>query len=437
MTAEIRDAVRRNRKRGGLFALGSVLVAALIAVVVPALAAVGDPIPPASIPGGVTPTEINNGGQNNDCTFVGSQAPISWRIENPTTSTRTQTFNGRPVTLALTMTSGGKLLEFTVTGAVARDVVVKGGTNSAWYAYASPRSSDGNLHAPKKSANTLYQVSQTTFCLAQVGTVAGTVFRDSNESTTKDSFESGQNGWTVTLYANGGPVASTQTATVGGVDGSYRFENQPLGVEYTVCETAPAGSGTWGQTVPAGNTHCAASGEEPAGHRFTLDSASYTANFGNVPTATATCSAPSGIPGEYEFSVACASKLVGKEFVVSTWTDNGQFANLHPVGSLTGAKISIAEKIYFDYPTNSQNALTIYYDDTPPYGDVRTVMKLCIYDPLAPGEDFVFADGFDPVASPVLPSGETSCMIRNSEGSGGTYVAMVYTEEDGWRGTTD
>jgi hypothetical protein len=435
MTAEIRDAVRRNRKRGVAAAIGGVVVAALIAVVVPALAAVGDAIPPASVPGNVTPTEINNGGQNNDCAFVGSGAPITWRIENPTTSTRTQTFNGRPVTLALEVTSGGQKLKFTVTGAVARDVIVKGGANSAWYVYNPARASDGNLHAPKKSGNNLFQISHTTFCLAQVGTIAGTVFQDSNESGAQDSFEGGQNGWTVSLYASGNPVATTQTATIGGVAGSYRFVEQPLGVEYTVCETPPASSGSWAQTVPTGNAHCTGSGEEPAGHRFTLNTASATAIFGNVPTATATCAAPSGIAGTYEFSVACASKLVGEEFVVSAWTDNGQFVNLHPVDDLSGAQVSIAEKINFTFSGSNQNPLIVFYDDTKPYGDAdKKAMKFCLYDPLEPGSEFVFADGFDPIANPVLPPGETSCMIRNTEIAGGTYVANVYTEEDGWRG---
>ena len=94
----VRQAVRKHRARTLLAVLAVVAIGAGTAVVVPALAGVGDAAPPASDPGGITPTEINNGGQNNDCAFVGSAALISWRITSPATGTYTQVFNNRTVT---------------------------------------------------------------------------------------------------------------------------------------------------------------------------------------------------------------------------------------------------------------------------------------------------------------------------------------------------
>ena len=166
------------------------------------------------------------------------------------------------------------------------------------------------------------------FCLAQVGTIQGTVFKDSNENAAKDTFEPVQSGWTVTLRS-GSTVIGTRVTDA---SGAYTFGDQALGTTYTVCETAPAASGDWGQTTPAANAYCPS--PLTTGHQFMLDTAIRVADFGIVPVVTAPCDETVG-PAVYQFNRNCVSAQPTKTFVVSTWVDASgkQFVNLHPAGS--------------------------------------------------------------------------------------------------------
>lgn len=69
------------------------------------------------------------------------------------------------------------------------------------------------------------------------GRISGTVFRDDNVNTSRDSGEIGLGGVTITLYDNLGIIVAITTT---GPDGSYNFPNLPPG-DYTVVETDPTG----------------------------------------------------------------------------------------------------------------------------------------------------------------------------------------------------
>jgi hypothetical protein len=152
MSQQVGKAYRKHRGALAVLALVA-LVAGLVLAVLPAGAAT------------VTPTKIDTGGQNDDCAFVGSAAPKSFRIVNPVTGVFIDPATG--TSFSLKVTGGGKTLEFSISGASASDVVIKGGTNSNWYDYdgasSSPVFGDTELTAPPKG-NTFYAISHTTFC---------------------------------------------------------------------------------------------------------------------------------------------------------------------------------------------------------------------------------------------------------------------------------
>lgn len=439
MTAGIRNVVRRNRRRGVAAALAVATTAALIAVVVPASAQAPEIPPPSGAD--VMPTVANTGGQDNDCQFVGSNAQYSYRFQTPQTGTFETSVGGSPVTFTLRLykVSGEQFLDYTIDGAVALDVVVKGGSDSAHYdneaSQAGPLAADTKLHATRSTTGSkkLYDVSHTTFCLSRLGTISGTVYEDANESQAKNTFEPGLEGWTVTLYAAGEAVATDLTDANGG----YSFPGQTLGTEYTVCVTAP--EGTWAQTTPTGNSYCAASPQPepgPAGHRFTLASPTQTADFGNIRTFFKTCGVKTEIPGKIEVYFSCTTDPENPpEFVISAWTEivDGvplERRNVHPLSQQTG-QVPVVVKAYFSFEGTAQNPLTQYYDDLPPYdGQNAKVLQQCTSDPIKPGTDF---DLVDPSADP-RPADETSCLARKLTISGGSEIIWVFTKEDGWIG---
>jgi uncharacterized protein (DUF2141 family) len=102
--------------------------------------------------------------------------------------------------------------------------------------------------------------------------ISGSKFNDVNGNGQWDIGEPGLQGWTVTLYDDGGTGALlnhqlNQTTTA--ADGSYSFTNLPP-TNYKLCETPQTG---WTQTYPAANDGCnlvtvALSGHEYSGNNF-------------------------------------------------------------------------------------------------------------------------------------------------------------------------
>ena len=147
---------------------------------------------------------VNLGGQPGDCPAVGSTAGYEFRVVNPKTGSFTDPATGVTFKLVVDNTRA----EFVVTGAAVEDVVIKGGAKSAHYDYLAggprqPVTWDKNLHAQPKGSS-YYSVSQMSFCYSRVATIAGDVWRDSNENQAKDGFEAFQQDWTVNLYKAGG-----------------------------------------------------------------------------------------------------------------------------------------------------------------------------------------------------------------------------------------
>lgn len=285
------------------------LVAVLIAAV-PVWAGSGDPTGPLTTDKGVRATERDLGGQPNDCPAVGSSATYEYRIESPQDGQFTDNQAGFPVVFTLDKykTGGNEFFDWDITGASVRDVVVKGGSNSAHFDYVDPAhdstwaggavtSDDGN-HATEKSGNKLYAVSHVSFCYSVVGTISGNKWHDNDTDGTQDpSFEIGLTGWTIYLYDGATLVATTTT----GAGGNYSFDDVPLGADYTVCEgieTPSAGAGdgvfSWAQSDLSSSTWsttaCPA-GVEPGGHNVTLDGDASGLNFGNHLQVSVDCSA--------------------------------------------------------------------------------------------------------------------------------------------------
>jgi hypothetical protein len=167
--------------------LGAGLVLALIASLAVAAATVlpagaGDG---AATVAGVQPTEVNLGGQPNDCAAVGSTADHELRIENPQDG---NTYNGPDgASITLTVASNDKHMDFVLAGgSVVFDVIVKGGQKSAHFDYSSTDvpgrvTADQELHAPTKGGGSnLFSISHVSFCYEE--TVCGQTLAASNSS---------------------------------------------------------------------------------------------------------------------------------------------------------------------------------------------------------------------------------------------------------------
>jgi hypothetical protein len=391
---------------------------------------------PAGATGGasernVAPTIVPLGGESGDCDRVGSTARYEFRIVTPKTKVYTDPATG--VKFGLTVKSSGMLLDFTVTGAAAEDVIIKGGTQSTHYDYLAggplePVTWDNNLHAPPKGSS-YYGVSHATFCYSKVGTIAGNVWQDSNENQAKDGFEDPQAGWTISLYAPGGtaPYRTTTTDAVG----HYEFKLVPLGRQYTLCERKPETDTTeWGQTTPTTPVCSSLGTNEAKGHQFTPTADALDKNFGNVQTVTLSCSSPSGPVTNGNYTVQLGGegfcgKTGSQEYVFESYTDPNQVANFHPQGTVTG-QVSVVERLIWAIP-NTQSSL-LRYDDDVTNGIQLRDMLYCNLDPRVAGSDFNLA-----TITGVLPGDHTSCLITSTEKAGGTRVDFVYSSVDGYR----
>ncbi len=489
MTDHVRTSYRRHRKATWIFLVA--LAAGALAAVLPALGAVGDPIPPASKPAGVTPTVVEIGGSNFDCTGntggVGPAGLSTFQVPNPPQSQASVTYNSTNtanmttplpsgVSFTLKGLSGpdkGKFFAFQATGASVFHVGVKGGNDQAWYNYTTPHpggvtadgtESNGNvsnssgLHATK-TMNNFNVASYATFCYKRASTISGRVFLDNDGDGAFDASgtppDAGQNGWTVTLFntsSGGSPVPLTTPSPSSAPAGSYTF-TVPIGSNYKVCVQPPADSGTWDQTAPSGTDCSGVSSALPAGRVITNLQSPGASNqdFGVQATIEASCIeefGPEGAPAGSEI-VDYKAQLTNpdggtdcKPAVVMYSFDDlsaNPYAIIHPTASADpDDPYWVVERLRMKVAGGAQNPVTLKYDDTPFYGDAYTPMKMCTADPRATGEEFAL--GEDPTN--VMPPGmtayggpETTCMIQSTDFPSGNlpynYEAYIATIVDG------
>ncbi len=193
----------------------------------------------------------------------------------------------------LTISTGqqkDKFLDFTVTGARVTFVGIKGGVDTALYDYRSkqPATADKGLHATLQSGTSLYNISNTTFCLQPaVGSISGRVFNDANGNGDDNS----ESGLVRTVRAYLGSATTASASTTSAADGSYTLSGLAAGT-YRVCST----SGGWVQTAPKPlNTSCTGSGEGASGASVALvANGSGSASFGFYQTASISGSVVNG-----------------------------------------------------------------------------------------------------------------------------------------------
>jgi hypothetical protein len=138
------------------------------------------------------------------------------------------------------------------------------------------------IYAPNGISLTAGQDStDNNFGNFQNASISGYKFNDLNGNGQWDISESGLQGWTITLYDNGGSGAllNHQVAqTTTGANGIYSFTNLPP-TNYKVCETPQTG---WTQTYPSANDGCNLVTVALSGHEYTNN------NFGNQGRGTIT-----------------------------------------------------------------------------------------------------------------------------------------------------
>jgi hypothetical protein len=453
----------------GLVGVG-VVAGLLTLVVLPALASTpGTAVPPPST-SGVTPIDVNTGGQSNDCAIFyagnpSAQPAYQFRIANPKSQKYTTTVNGATVsfTLALNPTDAqgqpangsNKYVDFTSTGAKIVDVGIKGGADETRYNYAGQTGgfvvADGALHAPAQSTvsptdptpTQLYSISNLTFCF-NIGSVSGTVYTDVNENATNDSGDTPLAGWTVRLYRGvttnqpgGGTVIGTTTSAA---DGTYRMSvGFDPNLTYRVCEAPPSGTWAQSQPLPTSPNRCAGPGERSKGYEVvpppSLDATGL--DFGNVGAIPAPCpAAPFGTnTATYAVQLAACKSSV---FAFHSGTQGGKPFSQVWASDQTQALVPLVEQITWPYdPTLGQNQYTVIYNDVFPFTGPSRVMQYCLLDPRTNGTGLVLASPYnqDSNKNLVLPAGETSCLITSTESASGSFVAYVFTDEDGWRST--
>ncbi len=455
MTQNVRSAYRRHRRgTAGVVALLA-LAAGLVFAVLPAGAA------NAPSGQGVTPTVVTLGGQSADCAAVASTGAREFRVVNPQDG-QTYTDPATGATFALTVDTDQIFLGFTITGALAYDVVIKGGTKSTHYDYAAATvgavPSDTLLHAPPKG-NTYFAVSHITFCYSTGATISGTVFHDLNGNGVKDTgasntpVEVAQAGWTVKLYSSTASLIATATTLA---NGTYSFANVPLGQQYTVCESAPStdpwvqSGGSWGQSVPTTTpTACATGSQEPRGWQLTVSS-NAAKDFGNVQTKTIGCGGSASTTGysvqlgndaASNVSTANCDKTAAQEYVIETWTVGSQFFFKfvpYPAPA-SAAEVLLVEKLTSTFDASLGQTSKLLYDDDESDGLNFVDVPYCKLDPRDPNVVGGLTLGPNVASGAVLPAGATSCLIESTQVADPTTankvnrLDFVFSTVDGFR----
>jgi hypothetical protein len=256
--------------RGADRSLGRITIAAVVMLtlltasfvvvtsVLPAGAGAG--LPSAA---GVQPTQVDLGGQPNDCPAVGSSATYELRINNPQTGTFAA---GAPagVSFDLTVSGNDKEFDFTVNGpVVVFDIVVKGGSKSTHFDYlgstVGPVNADQALHGPTKgNGSNLFSLSHVSFCFEDAVELSGTVLFDANADANL-SADTPEEGRVVRAYVGGSEAASATTDA----QGDYSLFVPPGGT-VLVCEDLRDGYIQIGS--PSGVACSGINGAEPAGY---------------------------------------------------------------------------------------------------------------------------------------------------------------------------
>lgn len=489
MTQQVRKSYRNHRK-GTWAAVLVVLVAVALAIVLPATASHPGSIAPDSEPLGALAITWNSGGGGTfSCSAGGAVATNQFLLPSPSSGTYEATAtNGQKVKIGIAISTGrntvkDKYLSFRIVGGLISDVGIKGGTTVATYDYGSaagtwaeadgfgPNLSDSGtynestgkvegmqadtnadggagLHAPRDNSGNLYSISQLTICYEPVVKISGYVYRDTNGSGTKESTEVGLGGRTVNLSDGTVATSSSSSSTLGLYEALV-----PPGT-YTLCSPAQTGEV---QTQPAPSTSCSGVGGygptnyttnttgQDFGFAGGVEGACATSSSNPLSSSLGDPSAGATVIAKFQ-SVAGNCKVLGSDLVFTTYTENGvRVARLSPVGSLGGTCTLasglgcqiVAQQITWNLSSTSPDTSALRYDD-PPYGaagDPR-LMKFCLKDPLDPaGTDGVtlraVGTGYYPVD--VLPTGETSCLIKTTQGPGPSpkRIDQVYSAYDG------
>ena len=297
---------RIGRKGAGGIAAAGVLVGLMMFVVLPAIASTpGSPVPPASSPDSVTPTDVQTGGQDNDCSlfYPGGSTLHAFYIDNPKSKSYTDPATGAIFTLTVNPTpstgwpaaANGKYLSFTTTGAAVVDVGINGGNDTTHYNYSRYLGqqygftrSDGFLHAGAQSVNSngnptqLYSYSHLAFCYGTSGVASGALFDDTTHNGVKDTGEGGLPNKTVRLYSGTNLAGSA----VSGADGSYQLGTLTPGSTYRVCVVGTGSKETVPTTATPNSAACTGSGESQVGYTATANTNLMGLNFGLAAVAS-------------------------------------------------------------------------------------------------------------------------------------------------------
>ena len=337
--------MRYLRSRRGLAGLSFVAAFAAVTlfVVLPALASSpGSSVPPASIPGGITPIDVGIGG-NATCSNVFPKVnglPNLKTYLNVSPTTGTSSAVGTSFGLTMSNPSGGQRLAITSSPAVAiAAVALNGGTDNAAYDYTGLDflpgvstgwvSGDGNLHAPAKNQNQTYTISHLTICYRLLATISGKVFNDADGSGSATQTGIGPGTSEIRIFDNTTKKLSDVNTLA---DGTFSSP-QPIGDSYTVCAKLPSGYAN--QSAPSGTSCGSATGYAPAGYTFTLATGgSSTSNFGfqSLRTISGTIYSDNNLDGKFQNNnLAPADTLLNGSWTVQLFDTTVGSAT--PVGS--------------------------------------------------------------------------------------------------------
>ncbi len=113
----------------------------------------------------VTPTVV--AGNPSCATVIPGEFDHEEKIEPVEDGTFPFSFDGVSGTITLVVDEGAKTFDFTIDGAAAVSVLVKGGPNANWYDYRPDGvTSDVDLHAPRRNGG-LFGLSHISFCLVE------------------------------------------------------------------------------------------------------------------------------------------------------------------------------------------------------------------------------------------------------------------------------
>lgn len=159
------DKPRSGRTNGGRLVTILATFGLLSALVVPTAVL-------ANHPGGPTTTEMvapTFEAGNPSCASIGSEAEVSFKINAPETGTFTDPTTGIVFTITSPSTlpgeGSGPSFDFSASGGVVLEMIVKGGPNANLYDYGTGVSSDTFLHAPVNHGNgRFYGLSHLEIC---------------------------------------------------------------------------------------------------------------------------------------------------------------------------------------------------------------------------------------------------------------------------------